>query len=34
MKIYRLAQKKKKMQKPCFTAVRKKKIVDYRICIV
>lgn len=25
MKIYRLAQKKKKMQKPCFTAVRKKK---------
>lgn len=33
MKIYRLAQKKK-MQKPCFTAVRKKKIVDYRICIV
>lgn len=25
---------KKKMQKPCFTAVRKKKIVDYRICIV
>lgn len=24
MKIYRLAQKKK-MQKPCFTAVRKKK---------
>ena len=32
MKIYPPAQKKN-MQKPCFTAVRKK-IVDYRICIV
>ena len=39
MKIYPLAPKKKrkkkckKIQKPCFTAVRKK-IVDYRIFIV
>ena len=36
MKIYPLApkkKKKKKIQKPCFTAVRKK-IVDYRIFIV